>query len=233
MSTSKRVKRVARKLFRSESRDQAETNPKLVESANALSSEDFYQKYAPPDLTTILFQDVVKLPPQIRCGDAKSILKTGESLLKECLQLIELTSAQDYKDSGKGWSNSKKWKEMRLPDMKYIILLAPEDKVAGFVSFMVTYEDDHEVVYIYEIHLVPNWQGIRLGRNMMQVVEAFAENVGVSKIMLTVFRTNEGAVKWYEKLGYQEDSYSPGPRKLRNGTVKQPSYIILSKPVKR
>jgi ribosomal protein S18 acetylase RimI-like enzyme len=208
--------------------------PKLVETANALSANDFYDKYAPPNLTLMLFEGL-KPPTRLisRYGDATTLLSAGDSLLKECLRLIELTSAPDYENSEMKWSTSKKWKEMKLPDLRYIILVTPDDAVAGFISFMVTYEDGHEIVYIYEIHLIPEWQSQGLGQNMMHVVEAFAQNVAVSKVMLTVFRTNRRAVDWYTKQGYQEDEYSPGPRKLRNGTVKQPSYIILSKQMNR
>jgi len=66
----------------------------------------------------------------------------------------------------------------------------------------------------------------------MKVVEGIATNVGVAKVMLTVFKSNNRAVEWYTQLGYHEDEFSPRPRKLRNGTVKEPSYIILSKPIK-
>jgi N-alpha-acetyltransferase 40 len=229
MSTSKRAKRA------DQFQGRADTEPKLVETANALSATAFYEKYAPPDLPLMLSKDVVGLAVDLSpvYGDAATLISAGETLLKQCLQLIERTSAQDYDSSETKWSNSKKWKEMRLPDMKYIILRSPDNKLVGFVSFMVTYEDGHEVVYVYEIHVVPEWQGNGLGWNLMRVVEVFAKNVGVSKVMLTVFRSNNGAVKWYDKLGYREDEFSPGPRKLRNGTVKQPSYIILSKPIKR
>ena len=207
---------------------------KHVEAVNALSASDFYDRFAPTSLTLMLFDGLEQPSPLLpRYGDAATLLGVGDSLLKECLQLIELTSARDYENSEIKWSASKKWKEMKLPDMKYIILHTPDGVVAGFISFMVTYEDGKEVVYIYEIHLVPEWQSQGLGRRMMHIAEAFAQNVKVSKVMLTVFRANEKAVDWYLKQGYQEDEFSPGPRKLRNGTVKQPSYIILSKQVER
>ena len=232
MSNSKRVKRDQESSVPNTSRGWAMTEPKLVESANALSAQDFYDKYAPPNFMPMLFNG---LTPRFHLywvyGDAKSFTSDGK-MLRDCLHLVERTSGHDYEHAEMKWSTSKKWKEMNLPDMKYIIIVTPEDDIAGFVSFMVTYEDGYEVVYIYEIHLVPEWQGKGLGRNMTHIVEAFAQNVAVSKVMLTVFRANTRAVDWYAKLGYQEDEFSPGPRKLRNGTVKEPSYIILSKQVK-
>jgi len=64
---------------------------------------------------------------------------------------------------------------------------------------------------------------------VMDVVEGIGRNVGVSKVMLTVFKANAAAVGWYARLGYREDEFSPAARRLRNGTVKEPTYLILSK----
>ena len=51
------------------------------------------------------------------------------------------------------------------------------------------------------------------------------------KVMLTVFTRNERAVAFYAKLGYTKDEYSPPPRVLRNGTVVESEYVILSKAI--
>lgn len=50
-----------------------------------------------------------------------------------------------------------------------------------------------------------------------------------AKIMLTCFVSNIRGVKFYEKLGYEKDEYSPRPRTLRNGTKIEVDYLILSK----
>lgn len=42
--------------------------------------------------------------------------------LEACLDLIEQTSGDAYAASGIGWSRPKKRKEMKLPDMKYLIV---------------------------------------------------------------------------------------------------------------
>jgi len=197
---------------------------KLVETTNSLSCLDFFQKHALDDL---------RLPVHVKSvfDDASTL---SQQALEECLNLIEQTSADDYKNSEAGWSRAKKKKEMKLPDMKYVTLNdeGSNNTVAGFVSFMITYEDGYEVVYVYEIHLAPEWQAQGLGKSLIGAVESIGKNVGVEKIMLTVFKANRRAVEWYHKLGYVEDEFSPEPRKLRNGTIKEPTYIILSKPLK-
>jgi ribosomal protein S18 acetylase RimI-like enzyme len=206
---------------------------KVVECANTLSLQDFREAYCPRDLRTrfgVWNEDghgqLVALLTSPAVND------DGESadVIDQCFQLVELTSAEDYRKSEMGWSPVKKRKEMQLPDLKYLVLQSSQDlDVQGFISFMVTYEDGREVLYVYEIHLTPRLQGKGLGRKLMEVAEQVGRNVGLEKVMLTVFRSNTTAVGMYAKLGYSVDEYSPQPKILRNGAVKESSYVILSK----
>ena len=212
---------------------------KLVERINNISPPDFFHQY----LTST---DLDRLKEQVHDpgGQSLQLLLTGtrgpevsrlvKSVLEQCLELVQATSADDYRNSEMNWSKSKKRKEMNLPDMRYLILLEAKadndpQAVAGFVSFMMTYEDGYEVIYTYEVQLARAWQGRGLGKKLTQLVESVGRRVGVEKSMLTVFKANQRAVKMYESLGYIEDEYSPGPRRFRDGTVKEPTYIILSK----
>lgn len=94
---------------------------------------------------------------------------------------------------------------------------------------MTTYEDGKQVLYCYEIHIHPLLQGQGIGRHLMTLFEETGRRIGLEKSMLTVFRANNAATSFYERLGYSVDEFSPGPRQLRNGTVKEPDYLILSK----
>ncbi|CAI7669253.1 unnamed protein product [Penicillium manginii] len=190
--------------------------------------------------------------------------------LEACLDLIEQTSSDAYAASGIGWSRPKKRKEMKLPDMKYLLvrgesegpLLSADDaqvvvpdepgselnsgngnengdgsqrpsansaRILGFLSFMVTYEDGKEVVYCYEIHMSPMARGRGLGGLLMGRMEGIGRLIGLEKAMLTVFKSNVAAREFYRKGGYEVDENSPQPRTLRNGTVKEWDYEILSK----
>ncbi|KAI4123758.1 MAG: hypothetical protein LQ347_006024 [Umbilicaria vellea] len=205
-----------------------------VEAANALPLPAFSSQYLPQPPTTLQFH-LLKTPTSYQISlESSSTLTMSD--FSACFNLIATTSASDYSGSSIGWSPAKKRKEMRLPDLRYLLVRsaasAPADKVEAFLSFMVTYEDGHEVVYCYEIHLSEHLQGCGLGKHLMRIMEELGGKVGVEKAMLTVFLNNGGAVKFYERLGYVEDDYSPRPRKLRNGVVKKPDYIILSKVLK-
>ncbi|KAI9682053.1 MAG: hypothetical protein M1817_000107 [Caeruleum heppii] len=165
---------------------------------------------------------------------------------ESCFNLIQSTSGTSYESSSIGWSPSKKRKEMKLPDLRYLLVKRGTDDhshrspravdqasvVDAFLSFMFTYEDGHDTVYCYELHLSPELRGAGLGRRLMSDMEHSGRRVGVEKAMLTVFLTNEPGLRFYEKLGYAEDDYSPGPRKLRGGKIKMPTYAILSKALK-
>ncbi|KAI9797707.1 MAG: hypothetical protein M1833_005368 [Piccolia ochrophora] len=203
--------------------------PSTIETANKLTPSDFIKKhlssqclkFSHPTKTnaySIGLYNPTTLPP--RTFDA-------------CFELLSFTSSADYAQSSIGWSPSKKRREMRLPDMRYLVA-EPEGaegsgEIVAFLAFMLTYEDGKEVVYCYEIHLKNEVRGCGLGRRLMQLMEEVGSAVGVGKAMLTVFITNQAAAKFYERLGYAVDEYSPGPITLRNGRVKEPSYVILSK----
>lgn len=235
----------------------AENQPlPLVERTNELPLEQFRSTYAP--LTSENFK--LKVPTDKDKDGSSSQNKeeldyvldlyTAKTIpsadFEACFGLIELTSSNAYNDSSMGWSPSKKRKEMKLPDMKYLIARrggnsAPEEKdesetdahaqeaILGFLSFMVTYEDGKEVIYCYEVHLSPAAQGLGLGRQLMLTCEDIGRRVGLEKVMLTVFKSNTKAIRFYERCGFGVDEYSPQPRRLRNGTVKEPDYLILSK----
>lgn len=53
--------------------------------------------------------------------------------------------------------------------------------------------------------------------------------LGTEKIMLTCFLSNQRAISFYEKLGFSKDEYSPPAKTLRNGTLVEADYVILSK----
>lgn len=103
--------------------------------------------------------------------------------------------------------------------------------VLGFLSFMITLDDDYEypVLYIYEIHLSSEFRSCGLGAHLMQIAEHIGRGVGVTKTMLTVFASNKAAERFYRRLEYSKDEISPEPRILRNGLVKPVDYMIMSK----
>lgn len=156
--------------------------------------------------------------------------------LEACFKLVERTSSLDYKTSSVGWSAAKKRQEMADPDVKYLLLttsdgvsFTPAYRVHGFLSFMLTREDELPVIYCYEVHLWPSLRGRGIGRKLMGLMEDIGKQAGVQGSMLTVFTKNETAKKMYERMGYEVHDSSPSPRRLRGGRTKEPDYQILWK----
>lgn len=68
----------------------------------------------------------------------------------------------------------------------------------------------------------------------MNLLESIGEKIPhTQKTMLTCFVSNERGVKFYERLGYEKDEFSPPPKILRNGTKVEADYVILSKSIQR
>lgn len=161
------------------------------------------------------------------------------STFTACFNLISTTSADTYAASSIGWSPPNKQCEMRLPDMWYIVLEpdnddndapVPAPDIAGFLSFMLTTEDNERVIYLYEIHLAPRAQRRGVGGALLGFYEAIGRRVGVGKAMLTVFRSNHRAIGIYQARGFAEDErHSPRARVLRNGRCILADYMIFSK----
>jgi ribosomal protein S18 acetylase RimI-like enzyme len=63
--------------------------------------------------------------------------------------------------------------------------------------------------------------------------ETIATNLPpITKVMLTCFLSNQRALDFYRKMGFEKDSISPGTRKLRSGKTFTPDYVIMSKAVR-
>lgn len=202
-----------------------------IDVANAKSLSQFIDDYLPQeDLWRTWLHPGTRAEYNLTIQPAKAL---SEADFDACFRLIEQTSAADYKKSKSGWKPRSKKKEMKLLDLKYI-LVKLGDRVDGFMSFMPTYEDEYPVVYCYEIHLLTALQGTGLGTHLMELLQAIGSNIPeTSKVMLTVFTSNERGVKFYEKLSFTKDEFSPPPKVLRNGTNVEAEYVILSKSIKR
>lgn len=215
-----------------------------IKEVNKLDFSTFIDRYVTEDhraFTPTSSRDPVSADTTYLCRtlvsprsrlDVTDNERLDDATLTSCMTLVEKTSGEAYKSSSFGWHPTRKRKEMEDKDMRYIVVY-PENSstnaMAGFLSFMFTHEDGQPVVYIYEIHVEEVMRGRGLGGHLLRMVESIGTSVGVYKTMLTVFRSNDKTVKWYNKEGYDVDEYSPPEKKLRNGTVKRADYLIMSK----
>lgn len=56
---------------------------------------------------------------------------------------------------------------------------------------------------LHQLYVDPEWQGVGIGRKLIQVIEHRARKHGAKALMLTVNKGNERARRLYEKVGFQ------------------------------
>ena len=133
-----------------------------------------------------------------------------------------------YIDNGWGWKDGEKRNEHRDEMARFLIAKSEDDKILGFTHFRFLLEGNYEVLYIYELQVAAAGRRHGLGKHMMQICELMARKNAMKKVMLTVFKKNVAAVKFYtKKMKYQIDEISPS---LSDEDFSQ-SYEILSKVV--
>ncbi|KAG0240340.1 hypothetical protein BGW41_007053 [Actinomortierella wolfii] len=88
-----------------------------------------------------------------------------------------------------------------------------------------------EVVYCYEIQVKEEYQGLGIGAYLLGALEHICRETKLEKVMMTVFKANKRAIKFYiDKLGYKYDEISPCVY-LTRGRASRFDYEILSKVV--
>ncbi|TKA32435.1 hypothetical protein B0A50_01542 [Salinomyces thailandicus] len=192
----------------------------FIKTVNALSKDEFFKHFGPGR------------PSMWEFDSAEAISK---HYLNLCFDLIEETSREDYENSSLGWHPRRKLKEMKQQGMRYLLIEKDDvdQPLYGFLSFLPTHDSTPSVpvLYIYEIHLHENARGEGNGKVLMKMAMDIAKGLGVEKVMLTCFLSNEIALAFYRSLGYETDTCSPQEKRTRKKLVK-PDYVILSKRVR-
>ncbi|KAG9098150.1 hypothetical protein FS749_004553 [Ceratobasidium sp. UAMH 11750] len=108
------------------------------------------------------------------------------------------------------WSPAKKKKEL-FDESSRFILLESEDQaeLAAFCMFRFETEENDKgvtefLVYIYEIQVSEEFQGLGICRRIFDALERLSSGYQVQLIMLTAFRCNPKAIAAYRHLGYKE-----------------------------
>jgi ribosomal-protein-alanine N-acetyltransferase len=76
-------------------------------------------------------------------------------------------------------------------------------EIAGFVIVHIERVASEVRAYVVTLDVAPECRQMGLASQLMREAEARAAATGVGWIQLHVFTKNEGAVRFYEQLGYQ------------------------------
>lgn len=148
-----------------------------------------------------------------------------------------------YEKSSWGWNEVEKLSEWKHSRTRFLVVTKndlesdqsdiihvnenppSEQGVIGFMCFRYEIGADKNecVLYVYELHIDPEYQRQGLGEDLMLMARCLAVGFKMDKIMLTVFRTNDIALKFYNKLNFKPDKSSPGK--------DEADYLILSSKV--
>jgi ribosomal protein S18 acetylase RimI-like enzyme len=138
---------------------------------------------------------------------------------------------------GWSWSDRRKKAELKHGKARFLVAIAvgaEQSTMAGhfrrpvgFIHMRYEIERDKPVLYIYEFQVEPDYQGLGLGQSMLTWVEALARHLNLRSLMLTVFKANVAAFRFYQKAGFTLDQDSPGLVDVEGSH----GYEILSKAV--
>jgi ribosomal-protein-alanine N-acetyltransferase len=86
-----------------------------------------------------------------------------------------------------------------------IVRIAEEvgGELAGFIIVHVERVATGWRAYVVTLDVAAEWRQQGLGRGLMREAEACAVAAGVRWMQLHVFTGNEGAIRFYERLGYE------------------------------
>jgi [ribosomal protein S18]-alanine N-acetyltransferase len=82
-----------------------------------------------------------------------------------------------------------------------IVLIAEER--GDVIAFVIAHLAAGREAYIITLDVAPEWRRRGLAGTLMAEVEMLAWSKGARWIRLHVYRENEGAIRFYERLGYQ------------------------------
>ncbi|BFZ53080.1 hypothetical protein PYCC9005_000103 [Savitreella phatthalungensis] len=155
---------------------------------------------------------------EYRIGGRSTTTTLPDSLLQDCLSLVETNLADAYAAASSwGWSASAKLREMQTRGLHYLCLSTGTD-LAGFASYKVTTfgTPKRTVVFLYELQIARAHQSRGLGGTLMDAVEKAAVERAVeggrtdAEVCLCVFNANAGARRFYERRGYTQVAEDEG-----------------------
>ncbi|KAF9362361.1 N-alpha-acetyltransferase 40 [Mortierella sp. NVP85] len=117
------------------------------------------------------------------------------------IDLVELNMKNLYMRSKDGWCREDKEEEMQDVTSRYLVTFHDEVPV-GMVHFQFVEEEtssdrNAEVAYCYEIQIVPEYQRRGIGEHLIGLLEVIGTSTRMEKVMLTVFKANKDAIKFY------------------------------------
>lgn len=190
----------------------------LTDRFNAINNDQFQSiaktmaTYPPPNNLTLDIQ-----------------FRSSSSLTSEqhesIYRLTETNMRTLYESCDWGWNEKEKREELTHQDARYLYVTSTDpihsnNQCLAFAHIRFELEDSIPVLYLYELQIEQSIQSIGLGRHLMSLLDLIGRLYDFDCVMLTCFKHNDRAMKFYLKCGFEKDEFSPDDK----------SYLILSKP---
>ncbi len=189
-------------------------NRKLVRQAQHLSSTDLFNllRHSTPSISENYHLEVAhasELSQENRDG---------------IFDLFERNMKGFYEQSNDGYQAEEKRQELFSNQSRYLFLRTSEHLVA-FTHFRFDMDYSNRVLYLYELQVNRNYQGQGLGQWLIEQLKILCQQSQMTKIVLTVHKTNTKAIDFYRnKCQFEIDSTDPNDE-------CEMDYLILSLPV--
>merc|ERR1711936_1234598 len=158
--------------------------------------------------------------------EAKRVTELESETKDWIVNLMQRNMKEMYVKSEWGWNEANKKAELMEGAAWYLLAREAEtNKPVAFSHFRFDMDHDDDVLYCYEIQLEESVRRKGLGKFMMKVLELMMMKADLLKIMLTVFKHNDVASKFFkEVLKYDIDETCP-----YDTVYEQFDYEILSR----
>ncbi|VDQ11859.1 unnamed protein product [Trichobilharzia regenti] len=190
-----------------------------VEEANRISDikTELNVSFQPPDNLNVISDGILT----VECIRAS---KADEAVIDELMSLLQQNMQDMYTASSWGW-NAQMKRDEAFSSKSWLIICRKSVSSATPEGFRFEREGEHPVLYCYEIQLYPQYQHLHVGTFLMEILSSIALAANMHRVVLTVFKSNVNAVKFFRKLGFQTDKTDPS---IFEG-FSTVDYLILSK----
>ncbi|XP_064407813.1 N-alpha-acetyltransferase 40 isoform X3 [Latimeria chalumnae] len=162
--------------------------------------------------------------------ECKRVSSLDPATVEWAYELTKANMQALYEQSEWGWKDREKKEEMTDDRAWYLIAREEGSTTVAFSHFRFDVECGDEVLYCYEVQLETRVRRKGLGKFLLQILQLIANSTQMKKVMLTVFKHNQGAYQFFrEALQFDIDETSPS---VSGCCSDDSSYEILSRRTK-
>ncbi|KAF8168034.1 acyl-CoA N-acyltransferase [Crassisporium funariophilum] len=149
--------------------------------------------------------------------------------------IFEANMRELYQNSSFGWDPETKRKELFHNLSRFVLVQQDEspNPLVAFSMFRFEQEDEDDVLYCYDIQVATTAQGAGIGKRLLNALAIIGKAFRMEMILLTVFKANVNALKFYTGIGFRTDVTSPdyvdNGEEVDDDEVEGADYKILSR----